>query len=89
MDLFFSAFRIKAPSWTSAFLDGRRLTVYNRTYEATAQELDAMDEEEIPQRLSIVDNYVAFLLAVFVEAGLLEVGYSPATLTSGSCRPYS
>ncbi|BEJ06093.1 hypothetical protein CcaverHIS641_0306150 [Cutaneotrichosporon cavernicola] len=72
LDLFFSAFRIKAPSWTSAFLDGRRLTVYNRTYEASTQFQDGIEDEEFSPRLSIVDNYVAFLLAVFIEAGLLE-----------------
>lgn len=82
LDLFFSVLRIKAPSWTSAFLDGRRLTVYNRTHEASAQQLqDNTDEEEVPQRLNIVDNYVAFLLAVFIEAGLLEVGYYLFVLT--------
>lgn len=70
-------FRIKAPSWTSAFLDGRRLTVYNRTYEATKGEFpqDVADDDETPHRLNLVDNYIAFLLAVFIEAGLLEVGY--------------
>lgn len=75
LDLFFSAFRIKAPSWTSAFLDGRRLTVYNRAYEASAQMQDAVEDDDVGHRLSIVDNYVAFLLAVFIEAGLLEVSY--------------
>lgn len=76
LDLFFSVFRIKAPSWTSAFLDGRRLTVYNRAYEATKGEFpqEVADEDEMPHRLNLVDNYIAFLLAVFIEAGLLEVG---------------
>lgn len=70
-------FRIKAPSWTSAFLDGRRLTVYNRAYEATKGEFpqEVADEDEMPHRLNLVDNYIAFLLAVFIEAGLLEVGW--------------
>jgi len=86
LDLFFSAFRIKAPSWTSAFLDGRRLTVYNRTHEASAQELlEVPDEEEVPQRLNIVDNYVAFLLAVFIEAGLLEA--LVALIQDETCTP--
>lgn len=69
-------FRIKAPSWTSAFLDGRRLTVYNRAYEATKGEFaqEVTDDDEMPHRLNLVDNYIAFLLAVFIEAGLLEVG---------------
>jgi hypothetical protein len=87
LDLFFSAFRIKAPTWTSAFLDGRRLTVYNRTHEASAQEFLEMpdEEEEVHQRLNIVDNYVAFLLAVFIEAGLLDA--LVALIQDESCTP--
>ncbi|WOO81922.1 Target of rapamycin complex 2 subunit ste20 [Vanrija pseudolonga] len=83
LDLFFSAFRIKAPSWTSAFLDGRRLTVYNRTFDASNQLQETLDEDEPPQPLNLCDHYVAFLLAVFIESGLIEVRWPIAqVLTS-------
>ncbi|TXT05984.1 hypothetical protein VHUM_03745 [Vanrija humicola] len=72
LDLFFSAFRIKAPTWTSAFLDGRRLTVYNRAFEASNQLQENLDEDDLPQPLNLCDHYVAFLLAVFIESGLIE-----------------
>ncbi|KAL7420859.1 hypothetical protein Q5752_004812 [Cryptotrichosporon argae] len=72
LDLFFTAFRIEPPSWSDAFLDGRRLTVYNRTQQAHVDMQDDADDDEVVPRLNLVDQYVAFLLAVFVEAGLLE-----------------
>ncbi|OCF45562.1 sterility protein Ste20 [Kwoniella heveanensis CBS 569] len=73
MDLFFAALRIKSPTWKDAFLDGKRLTVYTRTQEATAQQLvdDGNDEEEV-QGLTLVDHFVALLLSIFIEAGLVE-----------------
>ncbi|WRT70894.1 uncharacterized protein IL334_007893 [Kwoniella shivajii] len=73
MDLLFVSLRIKSPTWTNAFLDGKRLTVYTRTQEATTQQLvDDGHEEEEAQGLTLVDHYVALLLSIFLEAGLLE-----------------
>ncbi|WWC72760.1 uncharacterized protein I206_106724 [Kwoniella pini CBS 10737] len=73
LDLLFVSLRIKSPTWTNAFLDGKRLTVYTRTQEATAQQLvDDGNEEEDAQGLTLVDHFVALLLTVFLEAGLLE-----------------
>ncbi|ORY28003.1 Rapamycin-insensitive companion of mTOR, middle domain-domain-containing protein [Naematelia encephala] len=72
LDLTFSALRIKRPSWMNAFLAGKRLTVYNRTQEATSQLQDGIDEEEPPQHLNLLDHYVALLLAVLIENGLVE-----------------
>ncbi|WVQ95387.1 hypothetical protein IAU59_002484 [Kwoniella sp. CBS 9459] len=73
MNLFFAALRIKSPTWKDAFLDGKRLTVYTRTQAATAQQLvdDGNDEEEA-QGLTLVDHFVALLLSIFIEAGLVE-----------------
>ncbi|KAK6906421.1 hypothetical protein I203_100406 [Kwoniella mangroviensis CBS 8507] len=73
MDLLFVSLRIKSPTWTNAFLDGKRLTVYTRTQEAATQQLvDDSIEEEDAQGLTLVDHFVALLLTVFLEAGLLE-----------------
>ncbi|WVF67846.1 hypothetical protein IAT40_002607 [Kwoniella sp. CBS 6097] len=73
MNLFFVALRIKSPTWKDAFLDGKRLTVYTRTQEATAQQLvDDGNEEDEAQGLTLVDHFVALLLSIFLEAGLVE-----------------
>ncbi|KAK4687008.1 rapamycin-insensitive companion of mTOR, partial [Tremellales sp. Uapishka_1] len=72
LDLLFAAFKIKMPTWLNAFLDGRRLTVYNRTQEASLHLQEDADEEEQAESLNLVDNFVSLLLAVFLESGLLE-----------------
>lgn len=50
-------------------------TVYNRTHQATSQLQGGEGETETPQSLTLVDHYVALVLAVFIENGLLEVRY--------------
>nr|KIR45878.1 sterility protein Ste20 [Cryptococcus bacillisporus CA1280] len=73
LNLFFQALRIKMPKYMNAFLDGKRLTVYNRTQEATAQQLqESSNEEEEVQPLTLVDHYIALLLTICIESGLLE-----------------
>jgi hypothetical protein len=48
--------------------------VYNRTQQATSQTLhDAIEEEDGPPALNMVDHFVAFTLAVLLEAGLMPV----------------
>ncbi|WVR08773.1 hypothetical protein IAU60_005831 [Kwoniella sp. DSM 27419] len=73
LNLFFAGLRIKSPTWTNAFLDGKRLTVYTRNHEATTQQLiDDGNEEEEVQGLTLVDHFVALLLSIFLESGLVE-----------------
>ncbi|WVQ86186.1 hypothetical protein IAT38_008354 [Cryptococcus sp. DSM 104549] len=73
LNLFFEVLRIKMPSFMNAFLDGKRLTVYTRTQEATTQQLqDGGNEEEASHTLTLVDHYVALVLSICIEAGLLE-----------------
>ncbi|WVQ77136.1 hypothetical protein IAR50_006819 [Cryptococcus sp. DSM 104548] len=73
LNLFFQALRIKMPKHMNAFLDGKRLTVYNRTQEATSQQLlDGASEEEEARTLTLVDHFVAMLLTICIESGLLE-----------------
>lgn len=82
----------------NAFLEGKRLTsesfqrrghgadpvvVYNRTQEAMSQQLqEEVDEDDNLQPLNLVDHFIALLLAIFIESGLLEVGLSPMMLQS-------
>jgi hypothetical protein len=49
------------------------LTVYNRTQDATSQFRESEEEAEPPQHLNLVDHFVSLLLAIFLEAGLMEV----------------
>lgn len=50
------------------------MIVYNRTQEATAQQLqENSNEEEEVQPLTLVDHYIALLLTICIESGLLEV----------------
>ncbi|CAD6567983.1 MAG: hypothetical protein TREMPRED_004194 [Tremellales sp. Tagirdzhanova-0007] len=72
LDLVFSTLRIKTPSWMNAFLNGKRLTLYTRTQEATSQLQDDSQEDEEIRVLNLVDHFTALLLAVYLEAGLLE-----------------
>ncbi|WVO18166.1 hypothetical protein L204_105869 [Cryptococcus depauperatus] len=73
LNLFFQVFRIRLPTYMDAFLDGKRLTVYQRTQEATTQTLrENIDDTEDIQTLTLVDHYVALLLTICIESGLLE-----------------
>jgi hypothetical protein len=50
------------------------LTVYNRAQEAASSALrDEHDEIEPPQPLNLIDQFIALLLAIFIESGILEV----------------
>jgi hypothetical protein len=54
------------------------IAVYNRTQEAMSQQLqEEVDEDDNLQPLNLVDHFIALLLAIFIESGLLEVGLSP------------
>ena len=48
-------------------------SVYTRTQEATSQLQDDSQEDEEIRVLNLVDHFTALLLAVYLEAGLLEV----------------
>lgn len=49
--------------------------VYNRAQEAVSSTLNGeIREPETPDSLTLVDQYVALLMATFIESGLLEVG---------------
>jgi len=50
------------------------LPVYNRAQEAVSSTLnEETGEVEPPDSLNLIDQYVALLMATFIDAGLLDV----------------
>lgn len=48
--------------------------MYNRAQEAVSSTLnEESGEPEAPDSLNLIDQYVALLMATFIEAGLLDV----------------
>ncbi|PHH88312.1 hypothetical protein CDD83_7704 [Cordyceps sp. RAO-2017] len=76
LDLLFSLLRIKPPAWATSFLAGRRLTTYGRVANmksTNGRERSAtLSLEEDSGEQNFVDHYTALLLAVFIQAGLLQ-----------------
>ena len=76
LELLFEILRIKPPSWSSSFLAGRRLTTYNRVAnlksDPTPHTTHFTNDDNSNQR-SLVEHYLSLVLAVFLEAGLLQV----------------
>ena len=77
LDIVNAILQIKAPSWSSAFLAGRRLTTYGRVAnlnkEATPSTRAAMSEDEGESRINLNEHYLALLLAVLIQSGLPQV----------------
>jgi len=48
------------------------MSVYNRLQEATSHLTEDHQEDDPAQPLNLVDQYIALLLAIYLEAGLLE-----------------
>ncbi|KIK69496.1 hypothetical protein GYMLUDRAFT_33864 [Collybiopsis luxurians FD-317 M1] len=68
LNMFFEILNIKTPEWYSTFIAGRRLTTYHR---------DGIKAESEPlernlQTLKLTDQYIALLVLVFTNAGLIE-----------------
>ncbi|KAL8750436.1 MAG: hypothetical protein Q9199_007070 [Rusavskia elegans] len=76
LDIVNAVLQIKAPSWSSAFLAGRRLTTYGRVAnlnkEASSSAASLPEDEEEP-RISLNEHYLALLLAVLIQSGLPQV----------------
>ncbi|KAL8924438.1 MAG: hypothetical protein Q9208_004046 [Pyrenodesmia sp. 3 TL-2023] len=74
LDILFAVLQIKAPSWSSSFLAGRRLTTYGRvanlTTGAAAEPSTPALEENEEGRVSLTEHYRAVLLAVLLQSGL-------------------
>ncbi|GLB38352.1 putative rapamycin-insensitive companion of mTOR, domain 5 [Lyophyllum shimeji] len=72
LDMFFDLLNIKSPEWYQTFIDGRRLTMYQKSQDASEpkHELDAV--ERAHQTFNLTDQYLALLVLVFTNAGLCE-----------------
>ncbi|KAF8501078.1 Rapamycin-insensitive companion of mTOR, N-term-domain-containing protein, partial [Russula emetica] len=73
LDMFFELLNIKTPAWYKAFINGRRLTVYRKSGQAS--DLNASDtdvHQRQPEPLRLTDQYIALLVLIFTNAGLLE-----------------
>ncbi|KAJ6585048.1 Rapamycin-insensitive companion of mTOR, N-term-domain-containing protein [Mycena capillaripes] len=74
LDMFFDLLNIKTPEWYQTFIDGRRLTMYRKKGEA--RERRAPVEPQPPERthhtLKLTDQYIALMVLVFTNAGLLD-----------------
>ncbi|KAL8835699.1 MAG: hypothetical protein Q9170_003201 [Blastenia crenularia] len=80
LDIIFAVLQIKAPSWSSSFLAGRRLTTYGRVANLTASVPVAAapnrSEDEEESRVCLAEHYTAILLAVLLQSGLHEALFS-------------
>ena len=72
MNAFLDGKRLTSESQTSAPKFPAQQTVYHRLQEATSHLQDDPAEDEPPPSLTLVDQFIAFLLAVYIEGGLLE-----------------
>lgn len=74
LELLFDLLRIKPPSWSSSFLAGRRLTTYGRVTNLKNQQIKdeaKPNAEDNTTKWSLLDHYVAVVLAAFLHAGLV------------------
>ena len=74
LELLFDVFRIKAPSWSSTFLAGRRLTTYGRasnTYVEPVTKRMKYEADHEYQRLDLTSHFSTLVLATFLRAGLV------------------
>ncbi|KAI9893756.1 MAG: hypothetical protein M1814_005972 [Vezdaea aestivalis] len=72
LDLFFGLLRIKSPSWSSTFLAGRRLTTYARVANLRTEQTNHVTAEDGGSHGTLVNHFTALLLAVLLDAGLIE-----------------
>ncbi|KAH7923835.1 hypothetical protein BV22DRAFT_1035895 [Leucogyrophana mollusca] len=70
LDMFFDLLNIKAPEWYKTFIDGRRLTMYRKSRPSS--EHKAAERHITPETLKLTDQYIALLVLVFTNAGLLD-----------------
>ncbi|KAJ7212059.1 Rapamycin-insensitive companion of mTOR, N-term-domain-containing protein [Mycena pura] len=72
LDMFFDLLNIKTPEWYQTFIDGRRLTMYRKSREARERRFHTEPPEHTHQTLKLTDQYLALLVLVFTNAGLLD-----------------
>ncbi|KAL0580619.1 hypothetical protein V5O48_001349 [Marasmius crinis-equi] len=74
INMFFDLFNIniKSPEWYQTFITGKRLTMYHSRDGNKVDKGEAEHTERNIQTLKLTDQYLALLLLVFTNAGLLE-----------------
>ncbi|KAJ6537472.1 Rapamycin-insensitive companion of mTOR, N-term-domain-containing protein [Mycena sp. CBHHK59/15] len=72
LDMFFDLLNIKTPEWYQTFIDGRRLTMYRKTREHRERRTVMEPPERTHQTLKLTDQYIALMVLVFTNAGLLD-----------------
>lgn len=77
LDIINAVLQIKAPSWSSSFLAGRRLTTYGRVANLTKDHPIASttiaSEVVGEERICLDEHYMALLLTVLIQSGLPQV----------------
>jgi rapamycin-insensitive companion of mTOR len=74
LELIFDILRIKPPSWSSAFLAGRRLTTYGRVANLKSESSPSSSshhDNELTQK-SFIDHFATMMLAVLFESGMMK-----------------
>lgn len=74
LELLSDILMIKAPSWSSSFLAGRRLTTYGRVTNLKNQsnkDASSTSTEDDTNKWNLLEHYVSVVLAVFLHAGLI------------------
>ncbi|KAH7915441.1 Rapamycin-insensitive companion of mTOR, middle domain-containing protein [Hygrophoropsis aurantiaca] len=70
LDMFFDLLNIKAPEWYKTFIDGRRLTMYRKSRPSSGAKI--LERSSTSETLKLTDQYIALLVLVFTNAGLLD-----------------
>lgn len=87
LELLFDALRIKSSSWSSTYLTGKRLTTHGKGRNAkTEQEVKHMQAlyEHKSGELDLTSQFSALLLAILVEAGLIQVKSASPLVVGGN-----
>ncbi|KAH7885334.1 Rapamycin-insensitive companion of mTOR, N-term-domain-containing protein [Phlebopus sp. FC_14] len=72
LDMFFDLLNIKAPEWYKTFIDGRRLTMYRKPRNLPERVGEHKSPGRPPETLKLTDQYIALLILVFTNAGLMD-----------------
>ncbi|KIY71243.1 hypothetical protein CYLTODRAFT_140340 [Cylindrobasidium torrendii FP15055 ss-10] len=76
INMFFDLLKIKTPEWYQTFIDGRRLTMYKKRRLSTDKTPEPRRENDASERMSqtlrLTDQYIALLVLIFTNAGLLD-----------------
>ncbi|KAI6044824.1 Rapamycin-insensitive companion of mTOR, middle domain-containing protein [Pisolithus marmoratus] len=72
LDMFFNLLNIKPPEWYKTFIDGRRLTMYRKSRNVPEPSSERKAQQRGPEALKLTDQYIALLVLVLANAGLLD-----------------